>query len=165
MAPTRLRLLDFSDREFLALCVEALDAEGWFNSEDVANKKELSSLDSKNPVRNVSIRCSWLWRYGVLEREHLWDEHGNPLYVAGDKKRPRWGQRWRLTEIGAALLDGRLLAHQRRTLDKIEGHRLLALTSAFAAQLAEAPEEARNLMLREWRYRTQDVRTTITRRP
>ena len=151
--PSSLRITDFSDREFLALCIDAMDA-GWFDSQAVADLID----DKEITRRNVSNRCSWLWRYGVLEREHLADDHGNLRYVAGDPGRPKWGQRWALTELGEHYLSGHLLSHQRKTLSGIEDKRLLDLTRLFAEHLREAPDVARNLMLREWRYATQGVK-------
>ena len=154
MAPATLRVTDFRDREFLAACLDAADGDGWFDSRAVAEQLGLKGVTN----RHVSNRCSWLWRYGVLEREHLVDQHGNLIYVAGDPGRPKWGQRWHLTELGERYLSKHLLAHQRKTLTQVEDMRLLDLTSLFADQLVGAPDVARNLMLRELRYRTFGVK-------
>jgi len=158
-----LRVTDFSDREFLALCIEEIDAEGWFDAAAVVAKPELAGLEGVER-RHVSSRCSWLWRYGVLEREHLWDEHGNPRFIAGDPERPKWGQRWRLTELGERYAGGHLTQRQEGTLARIGDERLMDLTRWLHEQLRDAPEVARNLMLREWRYGTHDVKAVTRRR-
>jgi hypothetical protein len=162
--PSRLRLIDFSDREFLALCVEAMDAEGWFSSQDVVEKPELGDLEGENPRRHVAVRCSWLWRYGVLEREHLWDEYGNPLFVAGDPERPKWGQRWRMTELGEHYLSGHLTKRQSEALERLGDERMLELTRWLHEHLRGAPDVARTLMLREWRHGTHGVKANANLR-
>ena len=157
MARSSLRVTDFHDREFLALCIDAMDGDGWWDSAEVVKAPELKGLERKH----VAQRCSWLWRYGVLEREHLADEHGNLRYVADDPGRPKWGQRWRLTPIGENVLMGAMTKGQRSTVEGMAPERMLELTRLFSQMLRDAPDVARNMMLREWRYQTQDVRATV----
>ena len=158
--PSTLRVTDFSDREFLMLCVEASEGDGWFDAGEVVKAEELKGLERKN----VAQRCSWLWRYGVLEREHLTDEHGNLLFIAKDPGRPKWGQRWRLTELGERFIGGYLTTRQHASLTNIDEERLLDLTNWFAGRMRGADPVARNLMLRQWKTSTHDIRTDPTRR-
>jgi hypothetical protein len=152
--PSRLRLEDFSDREFLALCLEGGDADGWFSAKEVVKNPLLKNLEGDTPHRHVANRCSWLWRYGILEREHLRDETGQFRYVKGDPDRPKWGQRWHLTELGEAYLSGALTKRQEGMLEKIEPERMLSMVGWFTGEIEASPDAARNLLLREWRHRT-----------
>ena len=142
MARDHLTILDFSDREFLLVVRDVADADGWTQAEEVA-----TMLDLKGN-RSASSRLSWLRRFGAVEREHARDETGKLLYT-GDK--PRYTQRWRLTELGEAMAMGRLNKTQQGALDKMDDGALL-MTARWLAGHASGDSGAGKLVMREWRH-------------
>jgi hypothetical protein len=145
-----LRLGDLSDREILLVLDDVADDEGYANAHDIAAQL---AMIGDHPNRSVSVRLSWLARYGAVERELLWDEHGNPLFV-GNSTEQRRGQRWRMTPIGEALATGSLKRAQERALDELTDEQLLLATRV----IAERARSSRNatsgkLAEREWKHR------------
>lgn len=151
---TSLKLTDFSDVEFLHLLIDAQDDDGWTDSAHLAAMPELKWLEDiyKYPRNPISSRLVWLWKYGVVEREHKRDPKGNLLYISDDQNRPKWGQRWKLTALGEAMVTGTLTERQKASLDKLEATSMLDVTRWLTDQTREAPNAARKLMEREWRY-------------
>jgi hypothetical protein len=158
MPPTRLRIVDFSDRELLSLLVEARDGEGWASARDIADLPALRSLDNTHPHRMVAARLGWLFRYGVVEREYLVDKDGIKQYVAGDPDRPKYTQRWRLTALGEAYLSRRLTQRQQSSIANMEDERLIDLTAMVTARARSMGPTGRWLLNREWRYGTAEER-------
>lgn len=137
---------DYSDRELLLILADVRDEEGWASSQEVANRLGMS-LD--HPRRSVQVRFSWLVRYGVLEREHLRDTGGQLMYTRGGK--PKYGQRWRLTEAGEVVALGRLPVRRQELLDALpEGQLVVAVRSL--AQRSRQDPVAERMVSREWRY-------------
>lgn len=151
---TSLKLQDFSDVEFLHLLMDARSDDGWTDSAHLAEMDGLAFLGDvyKYPRNPISSRLVWLWRYGVVEREHKRDAQGNLLYIKDDQERPKWGQRWKLTALGQAMVSGKLTGRQRAHLEGLEAERMLDVTRWLTEQTREAPLAARRLMEREWRY-------------
>jgi hypothetical protein len=141
-----LTLLDLSDREFLLIVEDAYDADGWADSFEVARRCDLKER------RSAAIRLSWLWRNGVVEREHKRDESGNIRYHRNG--RVMHSQRWRLTEIGRAYAHGALKARTQQALDKVDDAAMLELTRYVTGRLRTGDPAARWMVNREWRYGT-----------
>jgi len=142
MAREHLTLMDLSDREFLNVVMDVADGDGWADSQDVADQLDL------NDRRSASSRLSWMRRYEAVEREHERDESGRLLYV-GDK--PKYTQRWRLTELGLAMATGKLTKAQESALEKMNDGALL-LTARFLSRRAVQTSSAAKLVHREWRH-------------
>lgn len=144
-APARrehLTILDFSDREFLNIVMDVADGDGWAESVDVAERLDMADK------RSASSRLAWMKRYGAVEREHERDEQGRLLY-SGDK--PRYTQRWRLTEVGLTIATGKLSKSQERALEGMNDGAVF-MTTRFLAKRAAEDSGGAKLFMREWRH-------------
>ena len=69
------KLDDYSDRELVHVVVDLANDEGWTSVVDVASRVGL-----KEHVQSVTVRFSWMKRYGILERSPkvklLWRQIG-----------------------------------------------------------------------------------------
>jgi hypothetical protein len=124
--PTSLKLIEFSDRELMFIMDDTTDADGWT---DVATVSQALNLDHPHPTMCVSSRFSWLRRYGVLERD---------------------GRRWKLTNIGRALMNGTLDENEEAVLSAMRQDQLIALTSAITKRYQNANQTAATMMRRAW---------------
>jgi hypothetical protein len=143
-----LTLLDFSDRELLLIVYDVRDPEGWSSARDVAR----INLDHPEPHRPVASRLSWMRRYGAVEREFMRDEHGNPMRTPNGKL--RFTQRWRLTDRGMALAQGKLSDTDRQALDRFTDDQLLVVTRWLTERQRESDLVAGALVRREWKHGT-----------
>ena len=144
-----LKLMEFSDRELLLILNDVADHEGYASAVEVAAKLH---LDHPRPHQCVSVRFSWLARYGALEREHMRDEHGNLMWTG--RGLPRHTQRWRMTAMGRAMAVGALTKTQEAQLGRIGDDRMLMLTRYLSQRARSADPVAAKLVEREWRYST-----------
>lgn len=151
--PKKLRLENFSDRELLYLLAEVADSEGWASAQDIVEQPEMRGLDYTSPRGAVALRLSWLTRYEILEREHLRDESGNFLYIAGDQSRPKYGQRWRLTELGVTFVNrGSLTQRQLASLEGLETARMWDVARVLTGRVRSGSFGQRKMIERELRY-------------
>ena len=139
----RLTIDDYSDREFLLVLADVADHDGWANSQDIADRLDLANKAI------ASSRLSWLKRWGAVDKEHERDESGVLRYHANGK--PRYTQRWKLTDAGRALAFGALKKNQQQTLDKLGDDQMLVVTRWLSERTRESGVSAR-LAQREWRY-------------
>lgn len=138
-----LTILDYSDREFLLVCKDVSDPDGWFYSADVVSQLGLTN------ARLASSRLSWLKRYEAVEREVERDQDGH--LRAHRDGRLMHTQRWRLTQLGEALAMGRLRKGDEKALEGMnEGQLLLAVR--WISQRSNDSDGASKLLQREWRY-------------
>lgn len=149
MSLDSLRLVDLSDREVLLVVRDVADGDGWAYAYDVG--AQLGVVE-EHRRRAAAQRLSWLRRFGAVEREHLADENGNLLYTAGDTHRPRWGQRWRLTDAGEAIALGRLRAPEQRAIDGLDEPAALLAVREIARRARYADVTLAKLIDREWRH-------------
>lgn len=156
----RLRLIDFSDREILAIMIDATDGEGWITAEEFSLLPELSFLQSahKYPQRFVGARFAWLAKFGVLERERAHDQYGNLRFIKNDRSRPAYTKRWRVTRVGEALVRGTLTEEQLNALEGMGPTRVMHLTRWVTTHARRQPAIARKMMQREWVYGTSAER-------
>lgn len=149
MARETLTLLDYSDREFLLLCMDVaaeIDDDGYFDSQAIADQLDLEHR------RTASSRLSWLARWGAVEREHLRDPHTNAIRYHRDG-RAMTTQRWRLTALGVGVASGRLKAGQRKTLDGLSDEQLIEVTRWLSERTRNGSGGGvSRLALREWRH-------------
>jgi hypothetical protein len=144
MALTSLTIEDMSDREFLHVLLDVAEADGWASSDDVSKQIGM-------PKRfHASSRLSWLQRFGAVEREHERDVHGNIRYRKDGK--PRYTQRWRLTEIGEAVAFGTLGKRQQDQLAKIDDDQMMHVMHWLTDRVRQANPTTIKLVAREWRY-------------
>jgi hypothetical protein len=143
MPREHLTLLDYSDREFLLLAIDVADPDGWFDSQALSDVLDLEHR------RSASQRLSWLARWGAVEREHARDHTGNLKYHRDG--RIMHSQRWRLTDAGLALANGRIKARQQQVLDRLGDEQLLDLTRWLTGRTRDGGMATR-LALREWRH-------------
>jgi len=160
--PNALRLKDLSDREVLlaVLNSERESDDGWVTAYDVAVRlgmvpasSEPDDVDeeSVHGRRCVSSRLSWMRRYDTVERELLWDEHGNPVMRGGVQ---RVGQRWRLSWLGRSVALGTLNDGQRKVIESANGAAELLLMARHVARAAQDTNGAGSkLVQREWQHR------------
>jgi hypothetical protein len=150
MAPLeRLRLADLSDREILLIMIDLAETDGWVLALDVADRL---AMKGDHPHRMVASRLAWLRRYGAVERELLWDEHGNAIINrAGEHKH---GQRWRPTDVGRAIAQGALRKAQETALAGITDEQLVLVARHVAERARGASSEtSAKLVEREWKHR------------
>lgn len=118
-----LRLVDFSDRELLALLADLEGAEGWVEAETVAREiwpQRTADADTLFHAKmSVTQRFVWLKRWGAVERSVE-------------------NRAWRLTETGRTLVNGKLSARQQATLHNLGDDRMLHLGYAVAERYIAA---------------------------
>lgn len=143
MAIEHLTILDFSDREFLLICRDVAEDEGWFESQAVADQLGLKSK------RLASSRLSWLRRFGAVDREIERDHTG--AIKATRAGRVVHTQRWQLTPLGEAIAEGRLRKKDEQALQSMdEGQMLLAIR--WFSQQSKTEGGAGRMLQREWRH-------------
>jgi hypothetical protein len=138
-----LTITDYSDREFLLICKDVAEGDGWFEAVAVAERVGVAK------TRIASSRLAWLRRYGAVEREIERDEAGNIRATRGGKV--RYTQRWKLSPLGEAIALGRLRKRDEQALSSMdEGQMLMAVR--YISQQSRDATGAGKLMQREWRY-------------
>jgi hypothetical protein len=130
--PASLRLLDYSDRELLALVRDLQDEEGWTSTESLLNRLK---LDHENPAQCVATRMGWMGRYGAVEKS--------------DK-----GGKYRLSPIGEVMVSGKLTKTTEKVLDGIKPDQMLLVTRWLGERQRNSEDTAKSLIRREWTYST-----------
>lgn len=145
MARESLTLLDYSDREFLLLCMDVAEDDGYFDSQVLADQLDLSHK------RAASSRLSWLARWEAVEREHARDHTGAIRYHRDGKVMTT--QRWRLTPLGVGVASGTLKAGQRKSLEGLHDDQLIEVTRWLSERTRNGSAGGVNkLALREWKH-------------
>lgn len=133
MPPASLRLADYSDRELLHIVedIAATAEDGWAPVAAIAVQV---GLIHDRPNQCVGARLSWLARYDLVERHDL-------------------GGAWRATDVGHALMHGKLTATQQAELEKMEAARLLLVARALTdRQREDMNAPAYHAIRREWTH-------------
>jgi DNA-binding transcriptional ArsR family regulator len=141
-----LTLLELSDRELLLVLRDASDAQGWATALEISTQMGLNG----NSHRSVSVRLSWLKRYGAVEREVERDEHGNIRVTRSGKTVQT--QRWRMTDIGLAMATGRLKANQQRAFEGLNDGQMIMATRWLTQRFQRSAPTVAKLMDREYRH-------------
>lgn len=149
---TDLRITTISDREVLWWLSDSVDGEGWATSKEIVATVGASLFDHPHPHRLVSNRLGWLMRLGAVDREFLWDEEGRILHTKEGK--PRYSQRWRLTDVGLAFMQGSLTKRQEESMRAMSSDKMYAVTYLLAESYAGMQEEERSLVRRALRWGT-----------
>jgi hypothetical protein len=143
---THLTLLDLSDRELLLVLRDVSDGQGWATALDIA--AQLDVIEH----RSVSVRLSWLRRYGAVEREMERDASGNIRTTRAGKT--VYTQRWALTGVGLAMATGKLRAAQERAFEGLDDGQMLMATRWLTRRVQASAPTVAKLMDREYRHGT-----------
>lgn len=126
-----------SDPEFLARVKDVADKEGWVDTQVLA---EALGYD-EDDVASVAIRCSWMKRYGVMERE-------TRRRLSDGTKNERYSQ-WRLTEVGEAVINAKFSKSQFNALNTISQEQDWLLAQFFNERFTHTDPVVATLMRRE----------------
>jgi hypothetical protein len=143
---THLTLLDLSDRELLLVLRDVSDGLGFASALDIATQLDLIG----DGHRSVSVRLSWLKRYGAVEREMERDAQGNIRTTRAGKAVTT--QRWKLTDIGLAMATGKLKAAQERVFEGLDDGQMLMATRWLTRRVQASAPTVGKLMDREYRH-------------
>lgn len=138
--PFSLQLVEFTDREFLYVVDDALDADGWATSSQV---QDVLQLEHPRPTACIGSRMAWLRRLDVIDYDHAAPR--NAL------------TRWTITAKGRQFMDGKLTAAQQKAMDALRsdaGHTLMALR-ALREEFESADDMTAGMMRREWTHGVQ----------
>ncbi len=136
-----LRNEDYTDRELLHLIADCADAEGIATSEDIAAALGYGSTNGVKPATKVVTRLAWMTRFGMLARVEL---------QKGQK-----GSRWILTDLGRALMGGRLRKTVEDALDTLDpGSAVLTMRHLTRRAYVEAQEEVATAVRREYLHQS-----------
>lgn len=140
----QLTIEDFSDREFLLVMIDSADEEGWTTSVSVAQQLDLRG------TRLAASRMAWLARFEAVEREHRRDELTGAIRYHRNGK-VMHTQRWRLTDLGWAIAQGKLRKGDQSALDRLGDGQMLLVTRWLSERTTEASGLSK-LVQREWRF-------------
>jgi len=124
---TSLKLLDYSDRELLAVVNDETRDDGFARTSDVRDRLGLPKHDGN---RSVGIRLAWLKRFGVIE-------NGGPT-------------KWRLSAIGLVFLNGSLSKDTEQWFAELEPGELYSLTRLLGRRQKRAEQPVGHMLRREW---------------
>lgn len=142
-----LTLLDLSDRELLLVLRDVADAAtGYALAADIAERLDVG----EDGRRSVSVRLSWLTRYGAVEREYRRDSQGRLELTPGGN--PVKLQGWRLTDIGFQMATGTLKKSTQKVLDGIDDGAALLAMRWFTQRVVGSDATVSKLMDREYRH-------------
>ena len=133
-------LWGLSDMELLAVIDDLADENGWTSNHDI--RLQLGEdIEETGHRSSVPGRVAWMRRYGWLEQNHA------------DSRQHR------LNAMGHALLDNPELSKTfANALDKLNPAQRLRLTREISQSGADAPNEIRDALRREWRRNLQRPR-------
>lgn len=145
MALHSLKNIDYSDRELLHILHDLAGTE-WATTDDLADqiritppsrngssKKMTDGEKRLYAKRCIATRYSWMRRFGWVER----DEHRT---------------KWRVTDIGRDLMNGRLTKSLATSLDKLStADRVLVMRSLTDAYRTDRIE-GQTFIRREWTH-------------
>ena len=135
-----LTLLDLSDRELLLVLRDVADAAtGYALAADIADRLDIG----EDGRRSVSVRLSWLTRYGAVEREtkEYARERGNQGL-----------QGWRLTDIGFKIATGKLSKSTQKSLDALTDGSAYMAMRWFTQRVTGSDPSMSRMLDREYRH-------------
>lgn len=141
---TRLRNIDFTDRELLFIMDEVADENGLVHPEDVADRLGIEDTDGKRtPAGTVSNRLSWMRRYGLTDRV-LPQQIGLPKSERA---------RYIITSAGRALMGGRITSAMLKELEKGDpGTELLLMREVSRRAYVNGSVTTAAAVRREWMH-------------
>lgn len=131
-----LKLGDYSDKELLFLVRDHEDDEGWADSLQVAQTiwPRYAAENPQGATQSVAIRFAWMKRWGVMERH---------------EKLPR---KWRLSDDGRALVEGKLTGGQERQIVGLSDEKLMSLGYSISDRYQQAGDIAATLLRRSFQF-------------
>jgi hypothetical protein len=138
--PFSLQLVEFTDREFLFVVDDALDADGWATSSQV---QDVLQLDHPRATQCIGSRMAKLRALDVIDYDHAAPRNAR--------------SRWTITAKGRLFMDGKLSAAQQKAMDALRqdaGHTLMALR-ALREEFETADDMTAGMMRREWTHGVQ----------
>jgi len=131
--PASLALSEYNDIDLLTIVSDLTDTDsGWADAELIADR---TGVQHREPLRCVAMRMSWMRRYGAIE------------FNPDDK------YSYRLTDEGERIIKkGSLTAAQRKAVEGLADHQLLAAMASMGSLYGSASNLAATLMRRHWRY-------------
>jgi hypothetical protein len=142
-----LTLLDLSDRELLLVLRDVADAAtGYALAADIADRLDVG----EDGRRSVSVRLSWLSRYGAVEREYKRDSQGRlETTAAGNAIRL---QGWKLTDVGFQMATGKLRKQTEKALDGMDDGSMLMAVRWMTQRVTSSNATVSKLLDREYRH-------------
>lgn len=138
-----LKNADYTDRELMHILDGCANNEGWATTDDIMDALRISHPSGANATDEeraqyarqcIGTRFSWMVRYKYLER---------------DEDRTKW----RLTDTGHDLMNGKLTRTVEKALDKMKpGDRVLAIRMITDGFVRTNPGSI--MMRREWEHNT-----------
>jgi len=125
-------LRDFRDLDLLQKILAEHDAEGWIETEALAQTMGLG--DDHN--RNVSIRLAWMRRYGMIERD---EQRGL----------------WRLSRGAERVIEARLRAASTSELEALPDEAMVEVMANVVSRYHHADAMTAHLLRREFQFGTQ----------
>jgi hypothetical protein len=113
----RLRNIDYSDRELLLVINSLTDKRGLVRAEEVATALGVESNGKRTPAGTVSVRMSWMRRYGYIDRVEA-------RTYGGKATDPPY---WLITDVGQKLMRGTLNQSVIRAIKQGPGNQLLIM--------------------------------------
>jgi hypothetical protein len=124
-------LYDFRDLDLMHKLEAEADDEGWVETAHMAR-----ALGFDDSARNISIRLSWMRRYGMLEfdkQKHV----------------------WRLSPGGQRVITARLRAAQKRELEALPAEAMVEVMANVSHRYHFADRMTAALLRREFLFGTQ----------
>jgi hypothetical protein len=130
-----LTLLDLSDRELLLVLRDVADAAtGYALAADIADRLDVG----EDGRRSVSVRLSWLSRYGAVEREFRRDAQGRLETTAA--------------EVGFQMATGKLRKQTEKALDGMDDGSMLMAVRWMTQRVTTSNATVSKLLDREYRH-------------
>ena len=142
-----LTLLDLSDRELLLVLRDVADAStGYALAADIADRLDIG----EDGRRSVSVRLSWLSRFGAVEREYRRDSQGRLETTAAGN--PVKLQGWKLTDLGFQMATGKLKKTTERSLESLNDGDTLMAMRWISRRVSAANGTVGKMLDREYRH-------------
>lgn len=140
-----LSLYDMSDPELLARVKDVSDQDGWVNTYDLGEALGFAEGD----FTSVSIRMSWMKRYGVIEQD---GKRVSLTITMNGKEEKRSFARWRLTDLGELAVNAKFSKPQQRLVEQLTDDQGWLLAQAYAERYERIDPVFAVLMRREAQY-------------
>jgi hypothetical protein len=134
-----LTLYDLNDRELLHRLNDVADSDGGATSTEISEALGLKGVEA----RNVSIRLSWMKRYGAVS-----SRDGERLNEEGKKVKTKL---WFLTSAGERFVFAHMRKQQREALEALDDATLADVTEIVTTRYqVMAGSTTGQLIRRQW---------------
>lgn len=136
----RLRNIDYSDRELLHVIKSVADGRGLARAEDVAVAIGIAQNGKRTPAGTVSVRMSWMRRYGFIDRVDARTYGGKATDAPY----------WIITPAGRQLMGGTLNRSVVRAMRANPGNPLLIMRELMVNAYVETDAPFATALRREY---------------